>query len=338
MAKKRQYAAIDIAKYVASLLVVCVHTYPLLGVSEVLNTYLIQCIARLAVPFFFATAGYFFFKKYTGDPDTDKDTLQNYLFRLGKLYIVWSIIYLPYTIYDYVSAGSGFSAVLSYIRDFFFAGSYYHLWYFPALIIAIVLVFYSYQKKGLEFTIRAALIAYGVGYLINIFGPVWETIPGISFLYNLYIRIFTTARNGFFFGPIFVTMGLLMARTKRLPKRTLMIGFIISMVLLVIEVTVYRLTGVLQDLSCMFLCLIPAVYCLVGWLLRVNIPYKPIHLELRQDSTLIYTSHILFAKPLWTLLPDANIVVYFLTIALAQGFATLVIRYKNRLPILENLL
>lgn len=334
---KRQYASIDIAKYIASLLVVCVHTYPLLGISEVLNTYLIQCIARLAVPFFFTSAGYFFFKKCTGNYDTDKNALQDYLFRLLKLYVIWSVIYLPYTIYDYVSAGSGFTAIFSYIRDFILAGSYYHLWYFPSSIIAFILVFYSYQKKGLEFTIRASLIAYGIGYLINIFGPVWESIPGISLLYGLYIRIFTTARNGFFFGPAFVTMGLLMARTKRLPKRTALIGFIVSMIVLFIEVTIYRLTGILQDLSCMFLALIPAIYFLVSWLLRVHIPYKPIHRELRQDSTLIYTSHILFAKPLWTLLPDANIVVYFLTIALAQGFATLVLRYKNRLPILENL-
>jgi serine/alanine racemase len=334
---KRQYAAIDIAKYVAALLVVAVHTFPLSGVSEVLNSYLIHCFGHVAVPFFFTVAGYFFFKKYTGDPETDQYTLQDYLFRLLKLYVIWSVIYLPYKIYDYVAAGSGLSAIISYVRDFFFAGSYYHLWYFPASIIAFILVFYSYQKKGLNFTIKASLAAYAIGYLINIFGPVWETIPGISLLYGLYIRIFTTARNGFFMGPIYVTMGLLMTRTKRLPKRSSMIGFIVSMILLFLEVTVYRLTGILQDLSCMFLTVIPVIYFLVSWLLRVRMPYKPIHRELRNDSTLIYTSHILFAKPLWTLLPDANIVVYFLTIALAQGFATLVLRNKDRLPILENL-
>jgi len=40
---------------------------------------------------------------------------------------------------------------------------------------------------------------------------------------------------------------------------------------------------------------------------------------------------------LLSLLPNAHIVVYFLTIACSQIFATLVIRYKERVPLLEHL-
>ena len=36
---KRQYASIDIARYVSALLVVCIHTFPFLEISETFNTY-----------------------------------------------------------------------------------------------------------------------------------------------------------------------------------------------------------------------------------------------------------------------------------------------------------
>ena len=68
----------------------------------------------------------------------------------------------------------------------------------------------------------------------------------------------------------------------------------------------------------------------------MNIKEK--YLELRQESLLIYTSHILFAKVLINLFPTAHIVVYFVTLALSQVFATLVLRFKGQFPILENLL
>ena len=45
---KKQYAAVDIAKYVSALLVVCIHTFPFIDINEMLNTYFIQTICRLA--------------------------------------------------------------------------------------------------------------------------------------------------------------------------------------------------------------------------------------------------------------------------------------------------
>ena len=64
---RKQLAAIDIAKYVSALLVVCIHTFPFIELNETFNTYFIQTICRMAVPFFFTISGYFFFRKLTND-------------------------------------------------------------------------------------------------------------------------------------------------------------------------------------------------------------------------------------------------------------------------------
>lgn len=333
---RKQYAAVDIAKYISALLVVCIHTFPFIDINETFNTYFIQTLCRLAVPFFFMISGYFLFGKIRQNED-DRDVLKKYIFRLLKIYAVWTVIYLPYTIYNYVQAQSGWMGIFSYLRDLVLNGSYYHLWFLPALMTGTLIVYWLYRKKGLIFTLKVSIVLYAIGYLLNIYAPLWEQIPFISFLYSFFTKTLTTARNGFFFAPIFIGIGLLMSKTRRIPCRMSQIAFVISFAMLVMEVTLYILTGMMHDLACMYLCLIPAVYFLGNCLLTSSMSYKPVYRSMRQDSLLIYTVHILFAQPLLALLPDAHIVVYFLTIACSQIFASLVVKYKERIPLLENL-
>ena len=335
---KRQYSAIDIARYISALLVVCIHTFPFLEISETFNTYWIHTICRLAVPFFFTTSGFFFFRNYAQSDQENDARLKKAVLRLLKIYLIWTVIYLPYTIFDYARSGFHIYNVISYVRDLVLNGSYYHLWFLPALILSDIIVYTLYKKKGLSFTLKVTFVAYILGYLINVYTPIWESLPYVSFFFGFFTKVFTTARNGIFFGPLFVAMGLLLARTKRLPKKVSLVGFIVSFVLLVVEVTLYKQFHILRDLTSMYICLVPAVYFLVNYLLKVNIPYRKMFVILRHDSLMIYTSHILFAKILLILLPHAHLVVYFLTLACAQCLAGFVTRYQDKYPILKNLL
>lgn len=336
MKVKRQYAAIDIAKYVSALLVVCIHVFPFYELNPTFNTFWMQTVCRIAVPFFFTVSGFFFFRKIEEGNAENMEHLKKFVWRILKIYFVWTLIYLPYTIYDHYKAGFSILLFLSYIRDFFMAGSYYHLWFLPALAVGTCIVYTLYKKKGLIFTLKSCLILYVVGYLINIYAPIWESIPGINFLYAFFEKIFVTARNGIFFGPMFISLGLLLSKTKRLPKKVSALGFAGSFLCVVLEVSIYYFLGILQDLSCMFVTLIPTVYFLVNWLLAIRLPYKPIYRSMREDSLIIYTSHILFAKIFLNILPEAHLVAYFLTIACAQGLASLIDYYRKKFPVLEK--
>lgn len=338
MKTKKQYAVIDIAKYVSALLVVCVHTFPFLEMNETFNLYFIQIVCRLAVPFFFVVSAFFFFRKWSDDSQQNRAYLTKYLKRLLKLYLIWTVIYLPYTIWDYGQVGFSFSNIFGYIRDLFLNGSYYHLWFLPALMLATVLVCWMYSKKGLSFLLKTSLALYFIGYLINIYTPIWQDLPIISIFFGFFTKVFSTARNGIFFGPMYVAIGLLLAKTRRLPKKVNGIGFLVSYGLLVIEIWIYGKIGVLRDLSSMYLLLVPVSYFLVNLLLTIRLPYKPIYRSLRDDSLIIYTSHILFAKPLLILVPNAHLVVYFLTLAGAQGCSYLIHKYKDQYPILGHLI
>ena len=336
--RKRRYGAIDIAKYVSALLVVCIHTYPFYEASQTFNTYWIQTVCRLAVPFFFVASGFFFFRKITDDTLANEEALINYEKRLGKIYLTWTIIYLPYTIWDYAHANFRIYHIFAYLRDVLLNGSYYHLWFLPALMLATYIIYLLYTNHSMKRALIVSLILYIFGYMINVYTPIWETMPYVSFFFGFFTKVLVTSRDGIFFGPMFVAIGLLLSKTRRLPHRVSMVGWLISFILLVLEVHIYDRMGILRDLTSMYLMLVPATYFMVNSLLTWKLPYKESYMTLRHESLLIYTSHILFAKILLALLPHAHLVVYFLTLAFAQAFASLVMHYHKRYPVLDNLL
>ncbi len=333
MKKPRQYPAIDLGKYICAMLVVAIHTFPFVDISPSFNLFFISTLCRLAVPFFFVCSSFFLFRKVSRQSDKREESmerLKTWFKRIGILYLIWTVIYLPYTIWNYAEAGFSFMSLLGWIRDFFLNGSYYHLWFLPALMLGMVIVWMLYEKKGIAWALEISLILYLVGWLINIFGPFWETVPGVSIVYGFIIKVLGTARDGFFFAPVFIVIGAAAARTRRPAMKACALGFAISFICMILEVTLYSALGVLTDKSCMFLMLIPALYFLVNMLLQIRIPNRPYYRTLRQEATLIYVSHILFARLLLLMLPNVHLVVYLGTLACSQIFASAIIRLSAK--------
>lgn len=82
----KRYDALNIARFIAALLVVAIHTSPIEGN---LGYLLCNVIARVAVPFFFVTSGYFFYIKFKENNGYKKI----YIKKLVVLYTVWYILY-----------------------------------------------------------------------------------------------------------------------------------------------------------------------------------------------------------------------------------------------------
>lgn len=341
LAKLKQYPAIDIAKYVAAMLVVAIHTFPFVDFSPAFNLFFISTIGRLAVPFFFVCSSFFLFRKVNQvhlRSIQAKEIVKKWFVRIGVLYLIWTVIYLPYTIWNYAQAGFSLSGLLGWIRDFFLNGSYYHLWFLPALMLGMAIVWWLYTKKGVIFTLEVSLILYFIGYLINIFGPIWESLPYISIVYGFFVKMIVTARDGFFFAPLFIGIGLMCSQMRRPTLKACSIGFAASFIGLILEVCAYSALGVLNDQSSMFLMLIPALYFFMNMMLQIKIPKKAVYVKMRQESTLIYVSHILFARLLLLVIPEYHLVVYLVTLALAQFFASTVLRLSDKYPWLNWLM
>ena len=97
--KDRHYNAIDLAKFLCAILVVMIHIKPFgKTVSHSLPAYLnfgaTNYLARIAVPFFFVSAGFLLFRKVTLE-HFNYERPKNYMIRMLRLYAIWSLIFFP---------------------------------------------------------------------------------------------------------------------------------------------------------------------------------------------------------------------------------------------------
>lgn len=60
---RKQYAALDLMKFFAAILIIVIHTSPFADVSFALDFGFRSIIATIAVPFFFCASGFLFFVK-----------------------------------------------------------------------------------------------------------------------------------------------------------------------------------------------------------------------------------------------------------------------------------
>lgn len=145
---RRQFFSIDVAKFVCALLVIIIHTSPFSGTSDILDFYLSDVIARVAVPLFFAISGYFFFNSLSYkngkivNCSSNRKRLFRYLKRIGTIYVGFALFYIILQLPDWYRTGWwGMTALKDSLVAFFFSGSYYHLWYLLALIYALPLAY-----------------------------------------------------------------------------------------------------------------------------------------------------------------------------------------------------
>ena len=309
----------------SALLVVCIHTFPFADISGTMNFIVVSIIARVAVPFFFIASAFFFFMKIDTSKDCrhveNTDALKTYLWRLAKIYLIWSLIYLPYSML--VLRGDGFTitTALRYIRDFFFTGSYYHLWFLPALMLSTTIVYVLVCHIGFKKTIILSFVLYLIGMAGNLYGDVWMSIPGVSTLFSNYIKVFVTTRNGLFFGTIFVSLGAYLAKHE-IPSQTNQLSLLtgISIALYIMECMLLKINGRITDLSSMYLMLVPCVFFLFIRLTRSKLSHRHLYTTLRSLSLLIYVTHILFSQACLWLMPDMN---SFMLYAISIGFSFL---------------
>ncbi|MDB1708876.1 acyltransferase family protein [Enterococcus entomosocium] len=132
MKTKHLMVPIGYTQFFASLLVILVHCGRL-AENNGLHFLLKSLLCRLAVPFFLLLNGYFFQKSTC--------SWQQWCKRQLKLYLRWSIVYLPL---GWFYLGQQNLAdplrVIGLAAGFLTVGVWYHLWYFPALLFGMWLV------------------------------------------------------------------------------------------------------------------------------------------------------------------------------------------------------
>lgn len=327
MRKRVTYIGIDYFRVIAAYLVITIHTSPLSSVNGTADFMLTRIIARVAVPFFFMASGFFLFPK-TEAAELRPDKRMAFLKKTAILYAIAILTYLPLNMIS--GTTKEWEHLPNLLKDLFFDGTFYHLWYLPAAIIGatITWILLSKLKTGQAFAVSLFL------YIIGLFGDSYygiaDKIPVAKGFYSVLFQFSDYTRNGLFFAPVFFMLGALLARkSKRYQIKLYLIGLSVSVVLMLAEGLILHGFGV-QRHDSMYIMLIPSMV----FLFQILLSWKGGNLKsLRNLSLFIYLIHpaiIVVVRGLakvtrlqWLLID--NSVVHFLAVSIGSFAAAVML-------------
>lgn len=341
MSKRNEF--IDIMRIVCCIMVICIHTSPLIKISPILNYGLCHIISRIAVPFFFITSGYFFaIKLYSRD---EKRTLniKRYIGNQIKIYLITSLIYSFFNIFIFETVHfDSVKNILDFLRTYIFTG-YYHLWYLNASIISLILINIIYSRFKEKSIVIFSLVLYLIGTLLNTYSFVLQQtrFELISYIYYL---VFVTSRNGLFFGFPMMIMGIMVYKYKLYGNlKSSVLGLIISFFIYIMETIFLKLIGdpVFRD---MYIFLIPVTYFLFLTLINLKDTF-PNKLYIFKNfisyfsnlTLVIYCVHILvinFTRSIFN--TSGGLIELLIVFIFSTIIAIFVTEFKSKFVVLKN--
>lgn len=313
---------LDRFRVIAAILIIAIHTYPFESINENLDFIFTHVICRIGVPFFLMITGFFVLPKAL----ENKKSLINYTIKIAKVYVLCMILYLPVSLY----AGKlNHLSAVQILKDVFLNGTFYHLWYFPALILGIWIVYFLLKHCNKKVVGVFVLLLYMIGLFGDSYFGISEKWIVTSTFYNGIFSIFDYTRNGLFYAPIFLSLGYMFNQVKwNLSKKKNLTYILLFLIAMIVEGFILH-SFHLQKHDSMYLMLIPLMASLFYFILQGN---EENNKKLRNISTMIYIIHPLFiivvrgiAKVLHlqNIMVDNSLIHYLLVVGFSVGFSIL---------------
>lgn len=192
-------------------------------------------ISNYAVPFFYACTGYFLVIKR---PQEDLHAkLISRCRKVLKIYLLWSGIYLPLTMYGWlIDGGLKPMYLIECLRNFIFVGENFYswtLWYLNGLIFALLLIDFLSRHSSIKQIFGIGSILYLIGIGLTVLNGHLASLPvELAKPIELYFSLFVTTRNGLFQSLVFVASGMVLAemdcvdKVKISAKHCLIVGIV----------------------------------------------------------------------------------------------------------------
>lgn len=295
---RQSYASIDVVKFIMAMIVVAIHVHPLEYVDNEIIKIGFKIISPCAVPFFFLVTGYFLGKKLIYKTWTDNKLILNKtISKTIKMYVIWSIVYLPLAIWDYVyNEHSFWTDILSYIHGFLLVGDHYNswiLWYLLSAIYGFIFIFFFIRRGTSKKNILLyATVMLLIGHALSAFCAYQGVFP--KFLITIQKCLYGTGRLAT--GVFYISLGLFIAQTfdKKISHiksiMLIFIGLCISAILL---------------LYLPFFSFLGTIFCSIGIFiatLNVKLRNRNIYQRLRNYSVVIYFTHLWIWTIIYTIL------------------------------------
>lgn len=337
------FANVDLLKYICSIIVIIAHIRPFINHSGSFDFIFNNLISRVCVPIFLVITGYFVSKKEMKDPKY----VEKYLKNLISIYLVWSILYIPFVIgfaYDNQKAILDIIKILSIPRIviyiftpiilLLYTGVFYHLWYFPACICALILLKFLKRKFKIKTLLYISFVFLLIGATETYFGVLPSFIKNIM---HYYFSVFFTTRNFLFFAFFYVVLGYYIGQKKHIYSKYCFYKMAFSLFLLVVEALLLYQTKRLN--SNILLGSVPLAYYLFISCVYLDTKIKnPILLRnLSQYYYLIHPMVIFILSVTVKSIYNYPIINILVVVTFTHLLSILVLKLKHKYRIFEKL-
>ncbi|MGL5978391.1 MAG: acyltransferase family protein [Erysipelotrichaceae bacterium] len=314
---KRQYPMMDVVKYGFALLVICAHVYTVFDHPYV-NFFFVSILARMTVPFFFASSAFLVAKRRS-----QEGYVKRYVIGLVAVYLIFSLLYFPFGLkFAFAQFGMHWWVIpVTFVAGFFYAGTYYHLWYVPALIFAILLVEWLLKRMKLSTILILAIALYCFG-AIETYYYIWPQSIFHS-LFDAFVAVFYTTRNGLFLAFVFVVFGYVVAQ-----KELKVPGWLVVLLFVLYAAECFWLMPQ-ETLNFNFILgVLPVSFALFAWAVRFE-PKNPWNTSrIRRLSGDYYFWHILLLEfVLWLNLGLSGVFTYMLVVLFTHVWSEAMFRF-----------
>lgn len=342
------YPDLDIAKLLMACFVVEIHTRPLEAFT--IPEKFIEGIDVVAVPFFFIASAFLCFRGLSEKDFSDSASraslrVRKTAVKLLELYLIWTILYLPITIFGDLLYGKDLMhSLLAFAHQTLLVGENFcswPLWYLLAGFVAFALVHCCLcSGMTLKRIVGLSFIFLLAGYFIMCAAE-WDDAPmAIAIPVGIYEKLFVNTRNGLFEGFFYVAVGALFGMRYKRFESISSIGLLTGLFAGVAGCILINSDAHLPFCAC-------AGICLFLLSIKRNAPDCPSHVGARNASTIIYLVHMMFAVVFvygvcGGMNPDIHandanrILLYLFSLGGSVLFSVVAIRLSKKLPLLKR--
>lgn len=277
-------AFVDVMKLIMAILVVGIHTEPF-GFNIWLDRGF-GMITRLCVPFFFVISAYLYYSK--------AGNFRKYAKRILLLYIIWSLIYLPFDI-DFTEKSSCTEICYRYL----WAGNAHALWFLIGSLIGMIITNILRRFFADNIVVSIGILCLFVGCMFSTYSP----LLGVCKLLDDFAKSLPNGveRCGLFYGFPYISLGMYLAKMfpntnliRNLKYSKLLLGLLGSFVALSVEafICVFLLKS---KTTILWMSVYPYTlfFVLISMKVRIGISTS-VCVDLRRISVLIYVVHCMF--------------------------------------------
>lgn len=294
--QRKVFTGIDLFKLISAVMVVLLHA---VETSEFYASEVKFVLTRYAVPFFFISSGFFFYKGIQR-ASNKKEYFIRYETHLMKIFAIWCLVlYFPFTVSGYIQKypdASFLKLVALLVRRVLVIGSGPY-WYLVAMMWS-ALFLYICVKKQREIWI---LIAAAAGFVLQIgftcFRGILNQCTIIGQVFSIIEFVFSWEFNFIMYGIPFMGIGYYIAKKDySMTVKSATILLIISTLMRVIE---YNINWIIpsdfwtnNQISVFFIPQAISAFMLAkSWNVKMSTEKSSM---CRQLSSCIYFSHAIF--------------------------------------------